>query len=110
MTSFTDFSCPACGSPSQRFPVFLSLCRSVKRACSRCGVEIESTLSARKYLALLVYQQAMVVLVGFPFVLALAGGRLGLATASAAVFVALVWLPAMMLHARHATVNQGKHF
>lgn len=105
MISIGKFSCPSCGSHDQHFSAIRSLKRVVKKKCDNCGVEIESDMGYGKYILLLIYVHVILALVAVPFVLAIAGERWGIAIASAAIFIVLVWPPAMILHARNAIVR-----
>ena len=106
MIPFGKFSCPSCGSYGQHFSVVHSHKRVVKKTCDSCGAEIESNMRHGKYILLLIYIHVILALVAVPFVLAMAGEKWGVAIASAAIFMALVWLPAMTLHARNATIHE----
>lgn len=105
MIPIGKFPCPSCGSHGQHFSTIKSLKRVVKRKCDNCVVEIESSLGYGKYIILLIYAQVILTLTGVPLVLAMAGERWGIAIAFAAIFVVLVWPPAMILHARNAIVR-----
>ncbi len=105
MIPIGKFSCPSCGSHGQHFSAIKSLKRVVKKKCDSCGVEIESDIGHGKHILLLIYIHVILVLVALPLVLAMAGERWGVAIASAAIFVVLVWPPVMMLHARNAIVR-----
>ena len=98
------FSCPSCGSPGQKFSFIKSPERVVKGRCDQCGIEIESTLGCGKYFVLLIYAHLIIVMAGFPLVLALLSERWGMVTVSFLAFVILIWAPAMVLHARNAAV------
>lgn len=104
MIPICKFHCPSCGSQGQYFSAIKALKKNVKRKCDNCGVQIESDIGYTKYILLLIYIHIILALAAVPIVLAMAGGKWGLVVAIAAIFVALIWPPAMMLHARNAVV------
>jgi len=100
-----DFSCPACGAGGQHFSAFSALSRTARKQCGHCGAQLESKLGEGRYVLLLFYVHVVLALVGLPLVLGIAALRWEIAIAAAAIFAALTWPVAMLMHARSATLR-----
>lgn len=100
---FGKFRCPSCGSYVQRFSMINSLRRVAEKKCNSCGVKISSDLGLGRYALLLLYAHTVLAVTIVPLVLGMAGRKWGVTAASVAVFVALVWPTATMLHASNVT-------
>lgn len=81
--------------------------RSYSVTCKSCGHLMISELSFKTYLMLLIYVHIVTLLVGVPFVLALAGGYWLFAVAALFVFFLLTVPPAAVLHARALRTSNG---
>lgn len=106
MTFIGKFSCPSCGANGQSFNVVKALMRRCSTTCTNCKKSIVSNLSYGRYIGLLIYVEVIVALTAVPFFVALVGERWLIAVAAFAIFVLLVFPPAILLHARNARTGQ----
>lgn len=100
--------CPSCGVRLQLSKMANSLRRNYTVTCANCGTELQSQLSNRSYILLIIYAHVVFVAISVPLVLALAGGKWLFAAASLLVFLLATLPVAMLLHTRNIRVREVK--
>jgi uncharacterized protein (DUF983 family) len=106
MNAFGKFSCPSCGADGQSFRLFQYLERRCSTNCTNCERTLVSEFGSGKYLLLLLYMHIILLLIGLPLVLSLAGGLWLLAALVFLPSLALILPPAMIAHARNVKVRE----
>ncbi|MNV18210.1 hypothetical protein D3C71_1090260 [compost metagenome] len=107
MMRLLSFSCTACGTEGQRFSVLGCLERRPKTICSHCGSTIESGLSELSYVAFIFYANGLTLVLALPVIFSFVGGQWISATALTLLYLLLLTMPAIIIHARSVVV-QGR--
>lgn len=105
-----SFTCPCCGNPGIRFSLWQCLRQTAKSRCFHCGTDISSDLGTAKYVALLFYSSIVSLVFALPIVLTLAGQRWIIGLTFLLLYLALLFIPAMVAHAKNAakTFSAGR--
>lgn len=108
MNSAMKVRCAACGNGNTVVGGVQYLKRRYSLTCRVCGHKMTSELTFKSYLFLIIYVQIVTILIGAPFVLALAGGYWLVAAAAVFAFFLLTVPPAIALHTRSLrALNSG---
>lgn len=102
-----SFTCPSCGTSGIRFSPWQCLRQTAKSRCFHCGTDISSDLGTAKYVALLFYSSILSLVFALPIVLTLAGQRWIIGLTFLSLYLALLFIPAMIAHARNAAKTYG---
>jgi hypothetical protein len=96
-------TCHSCGMSYPKTSVLKCLLHHYRIHCKICGATTVSQLGWRSIVLMGIYTQVMATLLSIPTISGILSGHWAITSASLLVFGALVFPPAMFLHARKAT-------